>query len=131
MVHTQDGDYPRVDRTAAGSSEGWEPGLSRNVNRPINNTPEISQAQPTAHLFWQKDNMPIRNTTVPTSPAMPVPKELIALALCLYRSSARAKRSCIGRREAGSRASVPPILDASVLGMQPSPTDTTYYRQAK
>jgi hypothetical protein len=75
------GDYPRVDRTAAGSSDGWEPGLSRNVRRPIKNTPEISQAQPTAHLRWQKDNIPMRNTTVPTSPAMPVPKELI---LCLY-----------------------------------------------
>lgn len=30
--------------------------------------------------------MPIRNTTVPTSPAMPVPKELIALSLCVSHS---------------------------------------------
>ena len=60
--------------------------MSRNVRRPIRNTPEISHAQPTSHLLWQKDNMPIRNTTVPTSPAMPVPKELIALSLCVPHS---------------------------------------------
>ena len=82
----RDGSYPRVDRTAAGSSDGCNPGLSRNVRSPIRSTPEISHAQPTSHRLWQKDNSPMRNTTVPTSPAMPVPKELIAFSLPLSHS---------------------------------------------
>ena len=130
-----------MDRTAAGSSDGWEPGLSRNVKRPISNTPEISQAQPTSHLRWAKDNIPMRNTTVPTSPAMPVPKALILF--CLSSPSVRPESSYVGCLEAGPCVSAFYILDASVVRMQPASssnpaepvtsgaTGAVCYRQAK
>jgi hypothetical protein len=44
--------------------------------------PDSNHANPANHCLWQKASRPIRSTTPPTSPAMPVPNELISLSPC-------------------------------------------------